>query len=90
MLSFILVLAGLLLIMESQLISSLPEVTIVKEELFPEVTTVKEELLPEVTIVKEEGCSPRIRNTSDIEYHSGHRYYSALKDMDPPTIAYLP
>ncbi|EEY68954.1 uncharacterized protein PITG_05104 [Phytophthora infestans T30-4] len=41
---------------------------------------------PEVAIIKEEVCSPRAHNASDIEYHSGHRYYAALKDMDlsPP------
>ncbi|ETN18098.1 hypothetical protein PPTG_03804 [Phytophthora nicotianae INRA-310] len=40
---------------------------------------------PKVTIhiVEEEVCSPRIYNASDIEYHSGHRYYATLKDMTP-------
>ncbi|KAJ8578405.1 hypothetical protein ON010_g797 [Phytophthora cinnamomi] len=42
--------------------------------------------VPEVTILnKEEVCAPAVLNASSIEYHSGHRYYSALKEMDPPT-----
>ncbi|KAG1686434.1 hypothetical protein DVH05_006636 [Phytophthora capsici] len=65
-LSFILVFAGLLGFMESQLIPSTPEVAVVN------------------VIEEEEVCSPRVRNASGIEYHSGHRYYSLLKDMDLP------
>ncbi|POM74474.1 Hypothetical protein PHPALM_8561 [Phytophthora palmivora] len=62
--SIILVLTGLLvfgLATEMQLMSSVSEVTIVKEEV----------------------CSPKTRNASEVEYHSGHRFYSSLKDMDP-------
>ncbi|EGZ06110.1 hypothetical protein PHYSODRAFT_531945 [Phytophthora sojae] len=43
--------------------------------------------LPEVAVlngIEEEVCSPRVLNMSSIEYHSGHRYYAALKEMDPP------
>ncbi|OWY96416.1 hypothetical protein PHMEG_00033317 [Phytophthora megakarya] len=53
------------------LISTTPEVVIVKEK-----------------VAKEEGCSPKPQNASEIEFHSGHRFYSALKDKDtipPPT-----
>ncbi|KAG1695261.1 hypothetical protein DVH05_020641 [Phytophthora capsici] len=64
---FILILAGLLIFMESQLISFTPVRAV--------VNVIEEE---------EEICSPRIRNASIIEYHSGHRYYSLLKAMDPP------
>lgn len=42
--------------------------------------------LPEVAVlngIEEEVCSPRVLNMSSIEYHSGHRYYAALKEMDP-------
>ncbi|OWZ16366.1 hypothetical protein PHMEG_0009849 [Phytophthora megakarya] len=38
-----------------------------------------------VGVLNEEVCSPRVQNASMIEYHSGHRYYSTLKEMDPPT-----
>ncbi|KAG6968053.1 hypothetical protein JG688_00005985 [Phytophthora aleatoria] len=42
--------------------------------------------MPQVTVLHEgEVCAPQVLNASDIEYHSGHRYYSALKEMDPPT-----
>ncbi|KAG6608698.1 uncharacterized protein IUM83_14871 [Phytophthora cinnamomi] len=42
--------------------------------------------LPNVAVLSEEKvCTPRAVNLSSIEYHSGHRYYSALKEMDPPT-----
>ncbi|KAG3096373.1 hypothetical protein PI124_g18627 [Phytophthora idaei] len=42
--------------------------------------------MPQVTVLHEgEVCAPQVLNGSDIEYHSGHRYYSALKEMDPPT-----
>ncbi|OWZ07089.1 hypothetical protein PHMEG_00020565 [Phytophthora megakarya] len=56
--------------MDIQLISTTPEVAIVKEE-----------------VIKEEVCSPKTRNAREIEYHSGHRFYSAMKGMDsiPPT-----
>ncbi|OWY95420.1 LOW QUALITY PROTEIN: hypothetical protein PHMEG_00034578 [Phytophthora megakarya] len=48
----------------------------------PKVDVVKEK------VTKEEECSPKTRNASEIEFHSGHRFYSALKDIDtipPPT-----
>lgn len=42
--------------------------------------------MPEFSVFTEEGvCTPRVLNVSSIEYHSGHRFYSALKEMDPPT-----
>ncbi|GMF25783.1 unnamed protein product [Phytophthora fragariaefolia] len=41
--------------------------------------------LPDAAMLNEKhACSPRVLNISSIEYHSGHRYYSALKEMDPP------
>ncbi|GMF25790.1 unnamed protein product [Phytophthora fragariaefolia] len=52
------------LVMESRIISCMPEATVLNEE---------------------KVCSPAVLNASTIEYHSGHRYYSALKEMDPPT-----
>ncbi|POM58880.1 Hypothetical protein PHPALM_36414 [Phytophthora palmivora] len=40
---------------------------------------------PEVVVLNEtRTCSPRVLNASAIEYHSGHRFYSELKEMDPP------
>ncbi|KAL4093187.1 hypothetical protein PRIC1_012174 [Phytophthora ramorum] len=40
---------------------------------------------PEITLLNEEEvCTPRVVNASTGEYHSGHRYYSALKEMDTP------
>ncbi|EEY68952.1 uncharacterized protein PITG_05102 [Phytophthora infestans T30-4] len=40
---------------------------------------------PQVAVLNgEEVCSPHVLNVSNIEYHFGHRYYSALKEMDPP------
>ncbi|KAE9014103.1 hypothetical protein PF005_g4384 [Phytophthora fragariae] len=42
--------------------------------------------VPQTTVLKEEEvCTPAVLNASTIEYHSGHRYYSALKEMDPST-----
>ncbi|POM74473.1 Hypothetical protein PHPALM_8560 [Phytophthora palmivora] len=41
--------------------------------------------MPQVGVLNEEICSPRVQNASMIEYHSGHRYYTALKELDPPT-----
>ncbi|KAG7391939.1 hypothetical protein PHYBOEH_006532 [Phytophthora boehmeriae] len=40
--------------------------------------------IPQSTILNEddEVCTPRVWNASQIEYHSGHRYYSALKDIE--------
>ncbi|KAF4316511.1 hypothetical protein G195_010054 [Phytophthora kernoviae 00238/432] len=39
--------------------------------------------IPQVTILNEdEVCTPRVWNASNIEYHSGHRYYSAIKDIN--------
>jgi hypothetical protein len=37
-----------------------------------------------VLLNEEDVCTARVRNASNIEYHSGHRFYSVLKDMDPP------
>ncbi|KAG7385247.1 hypothetical protein PHYPSEUDO_001716 [Phytophthora pseudosyringae] len=70
-LSFVLVLVGLLVFGLAMDTQLMPPT--------PEVAIAKRGVL------KREVCSPRTRNTSDIEYHSGHRFYSALKDMDPPT-----
>lgn len=33
-------------------------------------------------IEEAEMCTPNVLNASDIEYHSGHRYYSALKSIN--------
>jgi len=43
--------------------------------------------IPEAYLLNEdEICSPKAVDPSSIEYHSGHRFYSALKDMErlPP------
>ncbi|GMF11041.1 unnamed protein product [Phytophthora lilii] len=41
--------------------------------------------MPEVAVLNEEEvCSPTVLNASTIKYHSGHRYYATLKEMDPP------
>ncbi|ETK76801.1 hypothetical protein L915_16862 [Phytophthora nicotianae] len=44
--------------------------------------------IPEVAVLNDtkaaELCIPRVLNASNIEYHSGHRFYSELKEMDPP------
>ncbi|KAI9913863.1 hypothetical protein PsorP6_005545 [Peronosclerospora sorghi] len=43
------------------------------------------ESLPTVSVLpKEEVCRPRVVNVADINYPSGHRFYTMLKDMDPP------
>ncbi|KAG1704843.1 hypothetical protein DVH05_004872 [Phytophthora capsici] len=44
--------------------------------------------IPEVPVLNETGvCRPRVLNASNIQYHSGHRYYNQLKEMEttPPT-----
>uniref|UniRef100_M4BGY1 Uncharacterized protein n=1 Tax=Hyaloperonospora arabidopsidis (strain Emoy2) TaxID=559515 RepID=M4BGY1_HYAAE len=35
----------------------------------------------ELKIFTEDWCMPNVSNISEIEYHSGHRFYSALKEM---------
>ncbi|KAG2861135.1 hypothetical protein PC113_g7452 [Phytophthora cactorum] len=43
--------------------------------------------MPERYLLSEDSvCSPRVVSAGAIEYHSGHRFYSALKEMDPPTV----
>ncbi|KAG2775881.1 hypothetical protein PC129_g24397 [Phytophthora cactorum] len=43
--------------------------------------------VPEVAVLNDtkvaKVCTPRVLNASTIEYHSGHRFYSELKEMDP-------
>ncbi|KAL3661209.1 hypothetical protein V7S43_013816 [Phytophthora oleae] len=63
--TFVVVLLGLLMfgfIVESRIISCIPEVAVLNE-----------------TAV----CRPRVLNASNIQYHSGHRYYDQLKEMEP-------
>ncbi|GMF11039.1 unnamed protein product [Phytophthora lilii] len=36
---------------------------------------------PEVVVNEGHTCSPRVLDPKSIEYHSGHRFYSALKEM---------
>ncbi|ETK76803.1 hypothetical protein L915_16864 [Phytophthora nicotianae] len=41
--------------------------------------------MPEFSVFTGNGvCTPRVLNVSGIEYHSGHRFYSVLKDMGQP------
>ncbi|KAG7385248.1 hypothetical protein PHYPSEUDO_001717 [Phytophthora pseudosyringae] len=40
--------------------------------------------MPQVSVFQEGTCTPRALNVSDIEYHSGHRFYSVLKDLGTP------
>ena len=37
----------------------------------------------ELSVSTQDWCMPNVSNISEIEYHSGHRFYSALKDMSP-------
>uniref|UniRef100_A0AAV1TBJ2 Uncharacterized protein n=1 Tax=Peronospora matthiolae TaxID=2874970 RepID=A0AAV1TBJ2_9STRA len=37
----------------------------------------------ELNVSTGDWCMPEVSNISEIEYHSGHRFYSALKDMSP-------
>ncbi|KAG7385246.1 hypothetical protein PHYPSEUDO_001715 [Phytophthora pseudosyringae] len=43
--------------------------------------------MPENYLLSEDNvCTPRVVSPGSIEYHSGHRFYSALKEMDPPPV----
>ncbi|KAE9293146.1 hypothetical protein PF008_g24879 [Phytophthora fragariae] len=51
------------------------------------ILVTKAVLNPAILSVSEEefSCSPMTVNLSNIEYHSRHRYYSIMKELDPPS-----
>ncbi|POM74475.1 Hypothetical protein PHPALM_8562 [Phytophthora palmivora] len=45
--------------------------------------------IPETSLLKEDNnCTLNAVNAKSIEYHSGHRFYSELKELNPPTLTF--
>ncbi|ETL30231.1 hypothetical protein F441_17220 [Phytophthora nicotianae CJ01A1] len=43
--------------------------------------------MPERYLLSEDNvCLPKVVRAGSIEYHSGHRFYSILREMDPPAV----